>query len=83
MLRPGDIVVSNNGSCISKIIRKVTRSNWSHVGIATSKDKILEATKEQDKSDVRESPLDEFLEVNAEVLILVGSLRFRMSRLFD
>lgn len=59
-LAPGDIVVSEGTSISSRLIQIFTRSWWSHVGIVTGSDKILEATKSGDNMDVREVSLSEF-----------------------
>uniref|UniRef100_E6QUA7 Uncharacterized protein n=1 Tax=mine drainage metagenome TaxID=410659 RepID=E6QUA7_9ZZZZ len=46
----GDIFVTQTKSCGSFLIRAVTISKWSHVGIAIDKDFVLEAVKDRDGS---------------------------------
>jgi hypothetical protein len=61
-LTPGDIVASEGSSFSSRLIQIFTRSRWSHVGIVTGSEKILEATKSGNGKDVREVSLSEFME---------------------
>lgn len=75
-LKAGDIVAVQNSSITSKLIRIATRSDWSHVGIATSSSTILEATKQRRNSpeelnEVREVSLDDFINGSTKSLHLV------------
>lgn len=68
-LTPGDIVASEGSSFTSRLIQIFTRSRWSHVGIVTGSNKILEATKSGNGKDVREVSLSEFMEGATAVAI--------------
>lgn len=66
-LTPGDIVAKEGSSISSILIQIFTRSWWSHVGIVTGSDSILEATKSGGMVDVKEVSLSEFKD-NAKVV---------------
>nr|WP_019364808.1 hypothetical protein [Pseudomonas luteola] len=69
-MKAGDIIISRNEAAGSKLIRKFTKSNWSHVAIATSSDTILEAVPTSDRKDeVRERSFADLLSENDQVIV--------------
>lgn len=67
-MKPGDIFASRNRGLGSWLIRSITRSNWSHVAIATASDRLLEAVPTSDRKDeVREVCLADFLNRSDQV----------------
>jgi hypothetical protein len=64
-IKAGDILVTQTKSCSSFLIRGMTASKWSHVGIAVDKEFVLEAVKGRGNSadsqpQVRVVPLNVF-----------------------
>ena len=74
-MKAGDIIAIKNNTATSRFIQFSTVSSWSHVGIATSANKVLEASKEKTsnsaKCEVRESQLTEFLDGSTKIMHLI------------
>ncbi|WP_273859897.1 hypothetical protein [Photobacterium sp. GSS17] len=83
-MKAGDILASRSDSLGSRIICMLTRSDWSHVAIATSHNTVLEATKSTatTSDEVREISLAEFIDANDQVILLEkpGSLSLMQSK---
>lgn len=65
-IKPGDVLVTRSKSCSSLLIRVATLSKWSHVGIAVTSERVLEAVKAGGTTDglsqqVRVVPIEVFV----------------------
>lgn len=72
-IKAGDVIATQTASKTSWLIRLATGSAWSHVGIATGENTILEAVKGpkprcNTTPQVREIPIDEFLNGSSKIL---------------
>lgn len=69
-MKAGDIIASRNNECGSWFIRKSTRSNWSHVAIATTVDLVLEAVPTSDhKDEVREMRFTDLFNSSDQIIV--------------
>ncbi|OFI36431.1 hypothetical protein [Alteromonas lipolytica] len=69
-MKAGDIIISRNEARGSKLVRRFTKSNWSHVAIATSSDTILEAVPTSDRKDeVRERSFADLLNESDQLVV--------------
>ncbi|ENG7521811.1 hypothetical protein ABVD55_005039 [Vibrio harveyi] len=72
-MKAGDILATQSSGFVSNVIRLGTGGEWSHVAIATSNNKILEAVKSdnnEESHDVREITLNDFLKDKSKVILL-------------